>query len=66
MNLCDRSHREVCFEGRWDECPVCELFGEIANLKDTIGSHKSLEETMRQEISELKALNERIKEEKDE
>lgn len=34
MNLCDKGHEEVCFEGR--NCPVCEKMAEIEMLENDV------------------------------
>lgn len=34
MNLCDKDHDEVCYDG-W-QCPACALVAEIASLKDEL------------------------------
>jgi hypothetical protein len=34
MDLCSKSHNEVCYNG--NECPVCKIMKEVEGLKNEI------------------------------
>lgn len=54
MNICDRNHDEIVFEGK--HCPLCETLEELENLENQLGDAR---ETISGLENELKDQNEK-------
>jgi len=44
MELCSSGHEQICFEGRSNDCPLCELIKECEDLQAIIDSEKREED----------------------
>jgi hypothetical protein len=61
MNLCDKNHDEVCYEGR--ACPACELLKQFTDekqdLQNEIDGLKQVNNDLTEQIANLEQqLNE--------
>lgn len=58
MQLCEKGHKEICYEGDWKYgCPLCESIDIQKNLQNTIDNQTDkIEELTEQLDKSIKAL----------